>query len=81
MHTANSAKVHKKNNLKTLTQKKLPMEERLFQPPDVEQKIRHVYLCHLQSAFYRNSWLVAYLLHPIQQEDMDLFALATAIIM
>lgn len=54
----------------------LPMEETLSQQHDEEQKILHVYLCHLLSMFYKNNWLVVCWGHPTQLEDKAPFALA-----
>lgn len=58
----------------------LPKEETLFQQHDEEQKILHVYLCHLLSTFYKNNWLVVCWEHPTQLEDRAPFALAIEMI-
>lgn len=53
------------------------MEETLSQQHGEEQKILHVYSCHLLSMSYKNNWLVVCWEHPTQLQDKAPFALAT----
>lgn len=56
------------------------MEGKLSQQHDEEQRILHVYWCHLLSMSCKNNLRAAYLEFPIPQEETYLSALATSTI-